>query len=186
MYSPQELFIRRIDELRQILANPSETNLFDAAPKLRQLLLDGDPLMNQANREIRDKFWFIVTALTARPNPDHPAAQGAVFSQIADGIAPNPAFPMLPQKRINRDEFLRLEVLYHEGRAATVHEVIDYVCHYAGAVHKATPDSPETKSIEAAAINFGVGGMPSVLRGLTGIIQVVITACEPLYQKLRV
>jgi hypothetical protein len=43
MYAPEHLFIRSIDALRRIVANPTEENLFAASAPLRQLLLDEHP-----------------------------------------------------------------------------------------------------------------------------------------------
>jgi hypothetical protein len=181
MYPPEQLFIWRIDALRKIVENPTEQYLFDAAAFLRQLLLDG--LIHQANKKIGLKFHFIVVGLTARPNPNHPMAAGAVFSQIS--ISPHPSFPMIPQRRLNLQEFLKQEVVYHGGHAATVLQVIKYVANKAGGVHKEAPSNPDEQSLEDAAINFQLLGMPSVLQALKGVTEVVVTTCEPLYQRLR-
>jgi hypothetical protein len=184
MYPPEQLFIWRVDALRKIVENPTEENLFASAAFLRQLLLDGGgSLIHQANRNIRLKFDFIVVGLTARPNPNHPAAAGAVFSQIS--IAPHPNLPMVPQRKLSLDDFLKQEVVYHQGHAATVRQVIKYVANKAGAVHKENPNNQEDQSLEDAAVNFQIFGMPSVLQALKGVAEVVITACEPLYQRLR-
>jgi hypothetical protein len=185
MYSAEHLFIMRLDELKGILANPTERKLLAASGLLRLLLMENNCLLHQVNRNIRDKVWFIVTDLTARPNPNHPAAKGAVFSQVAAGIAPDPMFPQLPQKRLTLDNFLKLEVLYVDGQVATVASIIRYVANYAGAIRKTTPDTPQSKSLEQAAIRFRAGNMPSVLQNLPGIAKVTVTACEPLYAKLR-
>jgi hypothetical protein len=185
MYSAEQLFVLRVDELKQILANPTERGLLAASGLLRRLITDQNCLLHQVNRKIREKVWFIVNDLTARPNPDHPAAKGAVFSQVASGIAPDPMFPQLPQRRLNLDNFLKMEVLFYSGHYLTVIDIISYVANYAGEIHKSEPDSPEDKALEAAAINIRVGDMPSVLQNFTGIAKVVIAALEPIYAKLR-
>lgn len=41
------------------------------------------------------------------------------------------------------------------------------------------------RALEEAGITVQLGGLPSVLRGLLGIIKVVVTGLEPVYQKLR-
>src|SRR5271165_5035864 len=117
MYSPEHLFILRIDALRKIVENPTEENLFNAAAYLRQILLDKSALIDQANRNARLKLHFIVVDLTARPNPNHPAAAGAVFSQIS--IAPHPSLPMIPQRRMGLDDFLKREVVHHGGHTVS-------------------------------------------------------------------
>jgi hypothetical protein len=128
MYSLEQLFIWRIGALKKIIENPTEENLFSASGYLRQVLLDGgDSLLFQVNRNLREEVWFIVCDIAARPNPNHPATKGAIFSMIPDGIAPNPAFPMLPPKRINLDDFLAQEVVHYKGQTAAVRRVIKYV-----------------------------------------------------------
>jgi hypothetical protein len=184
MYAPGQLFIWRIDALKKIIDNPTEENLFEAARFLRQILLDGaNSLLFQVNRNLRLKIYFIIVGLTARPNPNHPAASGATFSQIS--IAPDPHFPMIPQKRLDLDNFLKQEVIFHKGQTATVREVIKYVANKAGAVHKQKLDTPEEQSLEDAPLAFRLLDTPSVLYALDGITKVVVTACDPLYQKLR-
>jgi hypothetical protein len=185
VYSAEQLFIWRIDELKAILANPTERGLFAASGLLRRLITDQNCLLHQVNRKIGEKVWFIVNDLTARPNPNHPAAQGAVFSQVASGIAPDPMFPQLPQKRLNLDNFLKMEVLFYNGQCLTVIDIIRYVANHAGEIHKSEPDSPEDKALEAAALNVRVGDIPSVLQNFTGIAKVAVTALEPIYGKLR-
>jgi len=59
MYSPEQLFVMRMDDLKAILQNPSERNLFHAAGYLRQLLLT-EPLIHQANSKVRHKFRFAI------------------------------------------------------------------------------------------------------------------------------
>jgi hypothetical protein len=92
---------------------------------------------------------------------------------------------MVPQKRINLDDFLRQEVIYYKGQTATVREVTKYVANKAGAVHKQAPETLTEMTLEDVAINVKLGNMPSVIRGLKGIAQVVVTALEPIYNKLK-
>ena len=63
--------------------------------------------------------------------------------------------------------------------------MIKCIANYAGYVHKGKPDTPETKALEEAGVGVVVADMPSVIQALFGISTVVLSACEPLYQKLR-
>jgi hypothetical protein len=180
MYSPEELFIRNLDALKAILGNPSEQGLFDSARLLRQLLVDENPLLHQVNRAIRLKISFHVNTLI----PDPPGLPQPVFRQVADGISPS-LVPKVSSKKVNLDTFMKSPILQIEGEWATVLDVIKYVANYAGAIHKSTPDTPMTKSLEAVGRSIEVGGVPSVLRSLLGIVDVTVRACQPLYMKLK-
>ena len=92
---------------------------------------------------------------------------------------------MLPQKKLNLASFLKLEVMPFRGQVFTVYDLIKYVANYAGYVHKGEPDTPETKALEQAGLTIQLVEMPSVIQALLGISKVVLSACEPLYQKHR-
>ena len=136
MFPPEALFVWNINELQQILANPTPENLFAASGRLRQLLLDEQPLLHQANRNVREKISFVVTVHPALP--DH-LNRGLVFSQVADGLSPKMAPPHLSTKALNLDNFLKEPVMEINGQKLTVRDVIKYVANYAGYVHKGTP-----------------------------------------------
>jgi hypothetical protein len=180
MFAPEVLFVRNIDGLRAILKEPSADRLFDSAHLLRQLLVDGNPILHQANRAARLKITFFVN----RVQPDPPGLPEPVFRQIAEGISPS-LVPKPEPQALNLDGFLRHPVLQIQGDWATVRDIIQNVANYAGAVHKSTPDTPMTKSLEAVGRAIEVGGVPSVLRSLFGIIDVAVRGCEPLYARIK-
>jgi hypothetical protein len=70
MYSPEQLFVMRMDDLKAILQNPSEPNLFHAAGYLRQLLLT-EPLIHQANSKVRHGALHNSTPNTAQTQALH-------------------------------------------------------------------------------------------------------------------
>jgi hypothetical protein len=180
MLSPEKLFLLRIDQLRAVLKEPTATNLFDSSAKLRQLLLDEQPLIHQANRRLRTKFVFTVCEPWRLPDEFR---DGLVHFQVGDGISPR--LSPGPTKELNLDGFLKEFVLEHREHSVSVRDLIKYVAHYAGAVHKGEPDSPQTEALEHAAMTIHTFGMPSVLSSLRGVVDVVEVACDPLYRRLK-
>jgi hypothetical protein len=166
-------------EYKAIVETPSADGLFESARLLRQLLLDEDPLLHQANRTVRLKITFLVNSMI----PDPPGLEPD-FRMIADGISPS-LVPKIATETVNLDAFFRVPILQIDGQWATIRDVVQYVANFAGAVHRSTPNTPMTKSLESVGRSIEVGGAPSVLRSLLGIVDVAIRGCEPLYIKIK-
>jgi hypothetical protein len=179
MFSPEDLFIRNLDRLKAVLKQPSADGLLESAALLRQLLLDENPLLHQVNREVRIKISFLVNR-----SPAYPPGLEPDIEIIADGIAPSLARIPSPQE-VNLDGLFRQTVLKINGQSATIRDVVQYVANYAGAVHKSTPDTPLTKSLEAVGQSLQLLGAPSVLTSLRGIIDIVVRGCQPLYIAIK-
>jgi len=188
MYTPEELFIRNIDKLKEFLANPTEENLFESSRMLRQLLADEQPLLHQANRNKRQKISFTIYDSGLQ----HPSAKertgfakDITFWAPLDGFSPRLGRPGRPTVTLNLDYFLKQPVAVIEDQMPTVLDVIKYLANYAGAIHKGTPDTPQTITLEAVAKELKFANTPSVIRMLLGVVDVVVEACEPLYQALK-
>ena len=180
MFSPEYLFVRNIDNLKEILKNHSADGLFESSRLLRALLLDENPLLHQVNCTIKLKITFMINPT----DPDPPGTPEPTFRQRADGLSPS-LVPKGPTQTVNLDGFLKHPILLVNGQWATVRDVSQYIANYAGAVHKSTPDTPMTKSLEAVGQAIAVGGAPSVLRSMLGIIDVAIRGCQPLYITIK-
>jgi hypothetical protein len=179
MFTSEDLFIRNLDKLKAVLDQPSADGLFESAKFLRQLLVDENPLLHQVNRTLRLKVFFLVNPVI----PDPPGLE-ADFRMIAEGISPS-LVPKTSTLKVNLKDFFKCPVLQINGQWATVIDVIQYTANYAGAVHKSTPDTPLTQSLEAVGRSIEVGDVPCVLRSLHGIIDVVVRGCQPLYMKIK-
>lgn len=173
MYTPQQLFIRAVDDLRSAVENPTERSLFDAVKPLRHLLTDG--LLHQANRPFKMKLQFVIAPFSPGPIRD-----GLVFDGTLDGISPT----IRPRKAkaVSLDLFLATPILELRGQTVTVVDLIRYLANYAGVIHKNPPNTPAMRTAEESATLVRSDDMPFALRAIRPICEVVIAACEPLYK----
>lgn len=180
MYSPQQLFVWNIDQLREAIKNPTHDALFAASGRLRQLIADEHSLLHQANRETKFKIWFVIVD---RPKPTGSLAEGMVY--FGGSLSPRFARPHLAQKRVNLDKFLAETSSVINGNSISVLESIRYVANYAGYIHKGRPDTPGTKSLEEISQKIRINDLPTVLNAMRDISDVTVDACQELYSALR-
>jgi tetratricopeptide (TPR) repeat protein len=177
------LFIKTIDECISVTQNPDEYELLRATALLRQLLLDGNRLLDVVNRKRRKKIIFRVadgwqsqlTKTIMSKKPD-------IFN-VADGLLPEASFPNVPIVELNRDQFLKYRIAYANNQYFTIADVILHCSNVMGGVHIGDPRD-EHEEILSAVQQFQIGGLPLSLRQTMSIIKVVIDGLEPLYQEI--
>jgi hypothetical protein len=176
MYTPELLFVRHIDALKDMVANPSEERLFEASRQLRQLLFDQHPLVHLVNRTFRIKLAFVCVLPPAFP-PD------IVPSYQIVGIYPRKELPLRKRATLDLDSFFKHPIIQIGGQWATVKDVVNYFANYAGAVHRNRPDTPITQALEQTSLQLQIGQVPSALHCIGEIAKVALDGLEPLYAK---
>lgn len=169
------------DLARRVREPVSEYDLLGAAALLRQLLLDGNPLMHQVNRERRLPLRFEVNNNRPEFPPDLPQPD---VHLILDGIAPTLATVTAGTVEVKLDGFLAWPLMLINGEAVDVHRLIDHVAHVLGAVHAGEPASATDRALAEAAgsvVRDLVGGNIAI-RGLRGIGEVTLAGLRPLYE----
>jgi hypothetical protein len=189
LFSPEQLFIRDVDSLQEIVANPSASNLLNASAILRRLLMDASPLLHRANIENRLKIRFTITHHDAGELLDMlkelSLTDSLVF--VSAGHCLEPDTPSkYPPKQVTLDQFLATPVEHVRGHTFSVGDLIRYVANHAGGVHKSVPDSDAMKVFESLATTTAILGQPAGLQTLLSICRIVLKGVEPLYDALRV
>jgi hypothetical protein len=190
MISSERRFVYDIDSLRQIASNPTEQNLLNSTVFLRRILTDsaGPSLHKVAKgRDFIPRFRVVDL-----PKPDAVPHGGQLHSfQIQN---PDPSEnPALPTKEIGLDDFLGLFLGRTEGVDYTVKQIINYVANVGGGVHHGEPKNKDNaKQIHHTAaevqIHFyhGEQHYPYPVWLTRSIINIVLEALRPLYERLRV
>lgn len=172
------LFVRTLDQLSEQADRADEYVATRAAGLLRQLLLDGQPLVHTVNRQHRLKLRFTVT--------DHPLLQkameadGPVVRLVLDGVFPGTAPPGYRSRDLSLDDWLAHSAGSYRGGGFSVADVIRYLANVAGGVHAGTPTSQVDEGLAAIGGIVRVQGMSGVARTIRGIARVTQAGLMPL------
>jgi hypothetical protein len=105
-----ELFLRTLDDLENCISSTDDYEVLRASALIRKLFLDGNRLVDQANRPIKLKFEFeivdtgqLLDIFKASGMPEFE------FVGIQDGFDPD-TIPNPPTKTLNRDAFFHTKV----------------------------------------------------------------------------
>jgi hypothetical protein len=179
----QTLFKEALDELaKRTLSGTSEYDLVKASALLRLLLLDDQPLMDQVNRTRRLDIRF---AVGRTPYTDVVMAAKPIVYARGDGLDPGTGIPSTVAVPLKRDAFLREVVIFYEGHVATVHDVIDYLAHVEGGVHRGIARDGKAKALKAMSEQIALGGYPLGAQSVRAIARVVINALQPLRESVQ-
>lgn len=171
-----DLFIGTLDDMEAKLRSPTVYNRVRLSALLRQLLLDGEPLIDRVNRDFRLRIRFEVTDPPPILRPD----DRTVIWIEADGIAPHPDLPGFGRKSVKRDELLARHVAKVGPHYYSVHDLIDQVAHVAGGVHAGVPDSDVLSRLTTAGELVIVFGAPMAIGLLPPVARVVLDGLAPL------
>jgi hypothetical protein len=174
---PNRLFLETCADLESRLPRLDEYGILRAAALMRQLLLDDQRLVDQVNRTARLKLVFDVR--DSRNYMQMVIGDGAAFYSVEDGLDPATGRPGSTVE-LNRDQFLKWQVMFVDGHYVTIHDVIDQLAHIEGGVHVGTAKTGKEKALAEAGKTFGIGGLPAGIRMTAAIARVVLKALRPL------
>jgi hypothetical protein len=179
------LFLETLRDIRERSDpnNPkSEYEVQKLAALLRKLFLDGQSLVSKVNRARRLPFQFRV--FDGGPYHDLTMSMGPVFWSVQDGFDPDTA--LVPTSRfteVNSDGLLARRIVLLNGEWYTVADIIRYVAHVEGAVHRSEPRDAKDQALATSGI--GIGGYDSpVVRSLCAVGRVVVRGLEPLEARI--
>lgn len=167
---PALLFIEKVRHLRELVADPTEYRMLQAAAIARHLLLDGEPLARVAARITGLKLRFPV------------GCQGMVehYGAITDtkptlftvGHSVDPMRPQRPLAYLRLDAFLALKVAILHREEYSVRDVINYSANTAGGVHHRPKD--ERSAAMRAGAQFLIAGLPQFEQLMEGISHAIL------------
>ena len=171
-----ELYLRTIEDLGTKLGSGDLYVLLRASALLRQLLIDGTPLVHLANRPFKIKLQFRVVQYVQAPIPSDIALQDV-------GADHGPAWAPLPQL-LNFDQFLAAKCMAMGENVFSVHDVIDTCAHVLSGVHLAPP-KPDQKPLLDFDNMVQIGGLQASVSMLSGIVRTTLKGLEPLTEAVR-
>jgi len=176
----EQLFLKTLADLEATAANPEWYDLIKASGLLRLLLLEGDALVHQVNRNYGLKLEFSFHALPKVGQENVLAA----WTRVSKSANPN-------DKRETQtgslDDFLTAGCLGLRGRILTVRDVIRANAHLKGGVHVGRLREKDVGEAGVLVMDrmLNVGGAEASLAVLRDIIQVTLEAVKPLAEVVR-
>ena len=167
------LFVRTLMDVSERLASDDPYVLLRLSSLLRQLLLDGEPLMDRVNRTHRLRDLHFSVSHHAEEPPCSPELW--IKSLNPDGGE---------KQSLTRDQFLQKAIIRFYGTDYTVHELIDAAAHKMGGVHIDEPRDDEQRRLLALEEVLSIMESSPVLFALRDCALVVVRGLFPLVEAI--
>lgn len=172
------LFLSTMDDLRDRVSAPRGDGyeILRSSGLLRQLLMDGQPLVHIVNRAVRMPLRFEI----GRGDLDADLGVG-VPSPVVRWLNPYPFD--LPSRTTDLGGFLKYSVIEAHGQRGTVGDVIRVCAHVLGGVHFGDAKTAAERALEELNGSLEVNGIGMLIENLLGIGRVTLTGLQPLYDE---
>lgn len=179
--TPDEVFIRSLDDLHLSINSGDKYEVLQASAIIRKLFLDGDPLVDQINRNHKLKLQFSVIKpidfrIDGIPEPD-------VWCAV-DSIDPRRSPQLDPSTHLNRDPFLGLPIGRVQGEDYSVKDIISFVANVAGGVHAGSPKNAKDEALNKLKELYFFSELSILLQHLRSIGRIILEALRPLRDKV--
>jgi hypothetical protein len=168
------LFIKTLEDIEKKMASQDAYEIFMIAGLLRKLLVDDFPLVNQINRVKKLKITFLINARKIND-----ILKSATFYSMEDGFDPNTSH-MAETKEVNMDEMLSAHIMFINGEAISVRDLIKFISNVQGSIHAGQPKNSKENMLVEVQKYFSIGGLPAGIRTLLSVSRVVLRGLDPL------
>ena len=178
-----KIFAIRFDQLTRLIAAKTPEELIDLPLVLRQLLIDGSPLIHQINRKRRLRIRFVV-GLSVRERIGEMRSLGLPLPDIYL-LAMLP--PNEPKREITLDQLLAHEVVKIRDNYYSAHQLLDACANKLGGVHF-DPEGPNemiVRDISHLGRFQEQHGLGSAFGVLLLLGRVVHPGLRPLYELVK-
>jgi hypothetical protein len=177
-----ELFLETVHDLRHRVDAARPYDVLGISALVRKLFLEQHPLVDQVNSGRRIVLHFTVNERMCQLAEGlarnlHPQA----FFSAQDGFDPVPG---RRARLLSRSAFFRLVVLFGDGEAFTVKDLVLYCAHRGGGVHAGRLKGKQ-RVLEALDAKWRIGGRTVAIDQLRSIARIVLVALEPLETALQ-
>jgi hypothetical protein len=99
--NPVFLFCRTVEDIGNIIEKPDNYEILRSSALLRQLLVDGNRLVDVVNRQARVKIQFEIADSWETPYTKMVLEHGASFLAVLDGLSPETMLVKAPCKKVH-------------------------------------------------------------------------------------
>jgi len=176
----EKLFCDKYDDLEELVKSLIPYDLSRASAIIRQLIIDGSPLMDQINRTHKLNIIFPVSKINI-PDLNAPLNRGLEYWDIQDGLYLE---EMKPEQleHVKRDKLLSKGIMIVKGKEITVKDAVKYEANTQGAVHSREADltKEEEEKMDLLARTIRVGGYRPTQRIMKPIGRSVLVGLKEL------
>lgn len=180
----ERLFLSVLDDIENRLTDetPTEYALLQVASLLRQLLLDGDRLLDPVAREAGWPVQFLVNRTSDTPRQ----VEGVLMDVEPKSLRPRALADASNHEWVKRDKFLSRHVLTLMSTTYTVRDIIDVASNSYGGRHLGRDKSPgKGQSLWDHADDSEINGVSLVAAYVADIGWTVLNSLLPLRMQLR-
>lgn len=184
MTAKEKIFLNTIDELKERLNKLTEYDILKSSGLIRQLLIDGNSLVNQINEEYKIKILFRVQKRFEFPEPE----------ALPDGTIPKVIYGMnfiLPEEAssnvemVNIKDFLKYILLTNGEEEFSVLDVVKICANKYGGIHIENVKNPREKSIDTLHNHFKFNDSSSILQNMHSIALICFNSLQPLVDAIK-
>ena len=132
MNEKEKLFVETINDLQKRLEARGEYEILGISSLLRKLLIDGNPLLHQINREHKLKVTFEVTIDENFYNKFKDGFPLPDFYSVQDGIDPQTSRPGKNSRSADLDGLLSTPMMLVNGKTYAVKDMVLFEANVTG------------------------------------------------------
>ncbi|MDD2685698.1 MAG: hypothetical protein PHY62_06030 [Gallionella sp.] len=182
-------FLGTCDDIIGKLRRGRRYDIIRASGLLRHLFIDGEALIDAANRRFRLKLTFHNSMVNSDENSKIVNDAMEILKKYDSivWIAPLAGMHDKTRPRLSKEQFLKTPVTYHSGNPTlSVRDIIETIAHVYGGVHNGTPKNEQNKLIIALDDSIQIGGGEPSLAAIYGICIVALDGLTPLIEAILV
>lgn len=168
----EQLFIATLVDLQQKFEKGDHYSLLKASGLVRQLLLDGNPLLHQVNRLHHLKLKFQIIQYEDPPFSPETYIPSLSPSSGSDGTI----------LQLDLSAFIKTECMKVMGRVITIHQLIDVYAHNMGGIHSGPPGERDSLEAELMSLRdtLRVINAPAIDGTMRDICEITLQGCIAL------
>ena len=175
----EPLLVFTLQDLRFRLSKRTHYDAIRAAGLLRQLLLDGEPLIVQANRKLR----YEILTSGAWASVQSPDGEYRLWTSVIGPVSVEANEEGFTE-RVSLAQLLKAPLVRWDRHEFTVAEIIRLAAHVQGGVHKGRPEDEREQILYHLAYLDAAMGQPTYHQGLVQIVCVVTDSLRDLESAL--
>jgi hypothetical protein len=178
--TPEEIFTYRYRRLSELLRGGEASQLLDVSAILREFLIDSPNIVDMVNKQHKKKVFYKVFQ-SSRDQAEEFAIGNVKPTLVLSGTTLPPFAPLTP---LNRDEFLKFEIITIQDNHITVQQVVKACANKFGGKHFERPgkDDREVSLLRKLDDIMSLAGAPAVFSSLILIGNITVEALAELYQ----
>ncbi len=183
MTQNEQIFVNTISDLNKKLEKADLYSIIRASGLIRQLLVDDKPLLDQINREYKEKIFFKVINTeipNERINEDGTVSKAWLTIKIMNPNENSENFKLL-----NKDKFLKCKPLFFQENEFSVLDIIKICSNKYGGIHCDEIKLEKDIYLDKLNSSFNIDDFKCVIIAMCDISRICLNALLPLSNKIE-